>query len=172
MLDVDPQRTLTAWHGRDGPLQAITAGTANGATVGAAIKSLSLQADILLVDTPGINNRDTLAALAMADIALIPFQPTPADALGAAQAVQLLREVNQTVERSSNPVQIKLLMTQAGRGGLVAHIRTAGGSNRRRCPTGRSRPSRGVSGSTARWHCTVLDGSVCSCCRGRDQRTG
>ena len=124
LLDVDPQRTLTAWHGRDGPLQAITAGTANGATVTAAIKSLSLQADVLLIDTPGFSNRDTLAVLAMADTALIPFQPTPADALGAAQTVMLLREVNQTVERSSNPVRIALLMTSAGRGGLVAHIRT------------------------------------------------
>jgi chromosome partitioning protein len=124
LLDVDPQRTLTAWHGRDGPLRAIIAGTANGAAVTAALKSLSLQADVVLVDTPGFSNRDTLAVLAMADIALIPFAPTPADALGAAQTVQLLREVNQTVERASTPVRIALLMTSAGRGGLVAHIRT------------------------------------------------
>jgi chromosome partitioning protein len=123
LLDTDPQRTLTSWHDNDGPLKAIPIGTANGASVLPALQSMAAQHSVVIVDTAGFQNRDTLAVLTLADLALVPFAPTPADALGTAQTVSLLREVNATVERRKNPVQITLLMNSAGRGALVPHIR-------------------------------------------------
>jgi chromosome partitioning protein len=123
LLDTDPQRTLTSWHDNDGPLKAISIGTANGASVAPALQRMAAQHSVVIVDTAGFQNRDTLAVLALADFALVPFQPTPADALGTAQTVALLREVNATVERRQKPVRIALLMNSAGRGALVPHIR-------------------------------------------------
>ncbi len=123
LLDADPQRTLAAWHGNDGPLKALPIGAATGASVVPSIKALADEADVLIVDTAGFHNRDALAVLGLADLALVPFSPTPADALGAAKTVALLREVNATVERVKNPVRIKLLMNSTSRGTLAPYIR-------------------------------------------------
>lgn len=123
LLDADPQRTLSAWHDNDGPLKAIPLGAASGASVTPALRELAEQNQVVIVDTAGFQNRDTLAVLALADLALVPFAPTPADALGTAQTVALLREVNATVERRKHPVQIHLVMNSASRGALVGHIR-------------------------------------------------
>jgi chromosome partitioning protein len=123
LLDADPQRTLTAWHGNDGPLKALPIGAATGASVVPSIKAMAGEADVVLIDTAGFHNRDALAVLAHADLALVPFSPTPADALGAAHTVALLREVNATVERAKNPVRIALVMNSATRGTLAPYIR-------------------------------------------------
>lgn len=123
LLDVDPQRTLSAWHSNEGPLLVIPIGAASGATVSPSLISLSAQHQLVIVDTAGFQNRDTLAVLALADLALVPFSPTPADALGTAQTVAMLREVNMTVERSKKPVEVVLVMNNNGRGALVPHIR-------------------------------------------------
>ena len=123
LLDADPQRTLTAWHGNDGPLQALPIGSATGASVAPSIKALAADADVLIVDTAGFHNRDALAVLTLADLALVPFAPTPADALGVAKTVGLLREVNATIERAQNPVRIALVMNSASRGTLAPYIR-------------------------------------------------
>lgn len=123
LLDTDPQQTLSAWHRAEGPLQAIPIGAANGASVEPSLQSLAAQHEIVIVDTAGFRNRDTLAVVRWSDVALVPFAPTPADALGAAQTVQLLAEVNATVERRKNPVRVLLVMNGAGRGALVGHIR-------------------------------------------------
>ncbi len=123
LLDADPQRTLTAWHGNDGPLKALPIGAATGASVVPSIKALAAESDVLIVDTAGFHNRDALAVLGQADLALVPFAPTPADALGVAKTVALLREVNATVERSKNPVRIALVMNSTSRGTLAPYIR-------------------------------------------------
>ena len=123
LLDADPQRTLTAWHGNDGPLKALPIGSATGASVVPSIKALASEVDVLLIDTAGFHNRDALAVLGQADLALVPFAPTPADALGAAKTIALLREVNATVERAKNPVQVALVMNSTSRGTLAPYIR-------------------------------------------------
>lgn len=123
MLDADPQRTLSAWHSNRGPLQAVPLGAATGASVLPSLQSLATQHPLVIVDTAGFQNRDTLAVLSLADTALVPFAPTPADAIGTAQTVALLREVNATVERRKNPVRLALVMNNVTRSALVAHIR-------------------------------------------------
>lgn len=123
LLDADPQRTLSAWHGNNGPLHAVPIGAATGASVLPALESLSAKHPLVVVDTAGFQNRDTLAVLSMAETALVPFAPTPADAIGTAQTVALLREVNNTVERRKTPVRLALVMNNVSRSALVAHIR-------------------------------------------------
>jgi chromosome partitioning protein len=123
LLDIDAQRTLTAWHSNDGNLSELPLGTANGATVEPSIKALSKAHKVVICDTAGFSNRDTLSVLALSDIALVPFNATPADALGAAATVRLLRDVNSTVERQKTPIKILLIMNGVSRGGLVEHIR-------------------------------------------------
>jgi len=123
LLDADPQRTLSAWHAGGGPLVDIPIGAASGASVDPALQGLMKQHALVIVDTAGFANRDTLAVLRWADVALVPFGPSPADALGAAQTIKLLRDVNATVERQRTPVQILMVMNGASRGAMTAHIR-------------------------------------------------
>lgn len=128
LLDADPQRTLSSWHDNDGPLGEAPLGAANGVSVIPTLQAMAKQHTVVLVDTPGFSNRDTLAVLSLADIALVPFAPTPADALGTARTVATLNEVNATVDRQGRPVQVALLMNSTGRGALVAHIRNEVGA--------------------------------------------
>jgi chromosome partitioning protein len=123
LLDIDPQRTLSAWHANEGALSRLPIGSANGASVEPSLKALQKKHALVICDTAGFSNRDTFSALTLANIALVPFGASPADALGAATTVRLLRDVNSTVERQKNPIRILLVMNGAGRGGLVEHIR-------------------------------------------------
>lgn len=123
MLDVDPQQTLSDWHRAGGPLNQIPIGSASGATVEAALLALRKKHGLVVVDTAGFQNRDTLSVLKYADAALVPFQPSPADALGAAKTLRLLAEVNATRERRENPVRVMLVMNGGSRSALAAHIR-------------------------------------------------
>ena len=123
LLDADPQRTLSAWHGSDGPLGAIPIGAATGASVDPALQGLMKQHALVIVDTAGFANRYTLAVLRWADIALVPFGPSPADALGAAQTIKMLLDVNATVERRLTPVKVIMVMNGATRGAMTEHIK-------------------------------------------------
>ena len=124
LLDADPQRTLTAWHGASGRLQELAIGSASGAAVEVELQALTRRCELLVADTAGFANQDTLSVLRHADVALVPFGPSPADALGVAQTVKLLREVNSTVERRKKPVRLLLVMNGAGRGAMPEHIRS------------------------------------------------
>lgn len=123
LLDVDPQQTLSDWHRAGGPMQEIPIGAASGASVEPALRAMAKKHQMVIVDTAGFANRDSLAVLRWADVALVPFMPTPADALGAAKTVRLLAEVNATAERQRNPVKTVLAMNGAARAALTAHIR-------------------------------------------------
>lgn len=123
LLDVDPQQTLSDWHRAGGPLQALPIGAASGTSVEPALLALRKKHGLVVVDTAGFQNRDTLSVLKHADVALVPFTPSPADALGAAKTLRLLADVNATQERRKNPVRVLLAMNGASRNALAAHIR-------------------------------------------------
>lgn len=79
LADLDPQRSLSRWAAlRDDPdLPCETVADWQAST---ALKRLSKEAELLVVDCPG--NADILlrAALRAADLVLVPVQPSPVDA--------------------------------------------------------------------------------------------
>lgn len=123
LLDVDPQQTLSDWHRADGPLQKLELGSANGAAVDPTLQALMKRHQVVIVDSPGFHNRDTLAVLRWADIALVPFGPSPADALGAVKTLRVLTEVNSTQERRKRPVRVLTALNRADKTAMTAHIR-------------------------------------------------
>jgi chromosome partitioning protein len=123
LLDVYPQQTLSDRHRADGPLQKLELGSANGAAVDPTLQALTRRHELVSVDSPGFHNRDTLAVLRWADVALVPFGPSPADALGAVKTLRVLTEVNSTQERRKRPVRVLTALNRADKTAMTAHIR-------------------------------------------------
>jgi chromosome partitioning protein len=98
MLDADPQRSSLNWH-------AIAAGAsafpvvAASENVAAAAEDHGERARYLVIDCPpSVHSPQTNDALAQADLALIPIQPSPLDLWA---SVQIEAEVDRA--RLSNP---------------------------------------------------------------------
>ena len=98
VLDADPQRSSLNWH-------AIAAGTSAFPVLGAS-ENVAASADghaerahYLVIDCPpSVHSQQTSDALAQADLALIPVQPSPLDLWA---SVQIEAEVDRA--RQTNP---------------------------------------------------------------------
>lgn len=139
IVDADPQQSLAWWHGQAGPLSQITLRSDPNETVSSTIRELAKAHRPVLVDTPGFDNATTIEVLAVADLALIPCGPSPLDALGVREAVKLIMQINQTVERRSRPIKTAVALVAIGRGAIGSHIRAeleGAGFNVLRTPIG------------------------------------
>lgn len=127
LVDADPQRSLTEWHDRDGPLATLTIAT--DATEKAAVRATELaKKATVIVDTPGFAAREQLALLAVADKVVIPCRPSAIDARRALEALELVETVNRTRRKKAQAV---VVMNGASRSAVVGHIRNelvAGGA--------------------------------------------
>lgn len=127
LIDADPQRSLTEWHGAGGPLSEIPLVT--DATGKAAARAVELsKKSIVIVDTPGFANREQLDLLAVADRVLIPCRPSALDARRAMEALEMVETVNSTRRKKAIAA---VVMNAAIRSTIVGHIRNelvAGGA--------------------------------------------
>ena len=82
LLDIDPQGSLSRWHGlrlaRSG-LPAIGLSTVSGWRVRGELDRLAASADIVVVDTPPQIDSDAARAIRAASLVLIPVQPSMPD---------------------------------------------------------------------------------------------
>ena len=83
VLDTDPQHSLARWHALRvargaGPPALIFADPA-GWRLGPAIDKLRREADVVLIDSPPQIDTDARLAVRVADLVLIPVQPSPPD---------------------------------------------------------------------------------------------
>ncbi|HVI68720.1 MAG TPA: hypothetical protein VM910_40055, partial [Bradyrhizobium sp.] len=66
----------------------------------------------------------TIAALVGADLAIIPLKPAPDDVDAAIATYNLIREINETPERSGHPIRAAMILTMTMRGTVIArHVR-------------------------------------------------
>ncbi len=83
MLDVDPQGSLCAWHGVRNRLlgddDGLTVKSLSGWRLGNELSSAKWAADYLLIDTPPHAETDAKTAIRLADLTLLPIQPTMLD---------------------------------------------------------------------------------------------
>jgi chromosome partitioning protein len=80
LIDVDPQHSLTRWHALR-PKDAATVAFAEvqGWRLTNALDRLKAQHDVVVIDSPPQIDTDARVAVRMADLVLIPVQPSPPD---------------------------------------------------------------------------------------------
>lgn len=83
MLDIDPQGSLSAWHGLRtrmvGEDDGLTVRALSGWRLGNELSLAKRDADYVLIDTPPHAETDAKAAIRNADLTLLPIQPTMLD---------------------------------------------------------------------------------------------
>lgn len=93
LLDTDPQRTLTRWHGlrtrRAEPAASLTFCEVSGWRLGPELDRLRRSHDVVLIDSPPQIDTDAKLAVRGADLVLIPVQPSPPDIWAAEGTLKL-----------------------------------------------------------------------------------
>ncbi len=83
LMDIDPQSSLTAWHGlriaNDKNVPEIHLSDVSGWRVGTELDRLRGGYDIVLIDCPPHAETETKNAMRAADLVVIPVQPSPMD---------------------------------------------------------------------------------------------
>jgi chromosome partitioning protein len=97
LLDIDPQRCLTRWHGLRATrpsLAPIGLSNLSGWRLAGELNRLRASHDVLLVDTPPQVDTDARLAVRAADLVLVPVQPSAPDLWAAEGTLTLAREEN------------------------------------------------------------------------------
>ena len=83
LMDIDPQSSLTAWHGLRAEsrknLAQIHLSDVSGWRVGTELDRLRNDFDVVLIDCPPHAETETKNAMRAADLVVIPVQPSPMD---------------------------------------------------------------------------------------------
>ena len=99
MLDIDPQGSLSAWYGlrtdRLGDDDGLTVKALSGWRLGNELSAGKGAADYVLIDTPPHAETDAKTAIRLADLTLLPIQPTMLD-LWATRPTLALAEAENT----------------------------------------------------------------------------
>ncbi len=132
LLDIDPQRSLTRWHGIRGrqskALPAIGLSEVSGWRLRAELDRLTASHEAVIVDTPPQVDTDAKLAIRAADLVVVPLQPSPPDLWAAEATVQLARAekrplrlvLNRAPATSRLRAQVEREAEAAGYG-LLAH---------------------------------------------------
>jgi chromosome partitioning protein len=83
ILDVDPQGSLSAWYSLRtrllGPDDALSVKTLSGWRLGNELSAAKRAVDHVLIDTPPHAETDARTAIRLADLTILPIQPTMLD---------------------------------------------------------------------------------------------
>jgi chromosome partitioning protein len=125
LIDADPTATLSKRYNPQGPLGAVPVIAEPEELVAQVIDKLRARHTPVIVDTAGFRNRTTISALVAADLAIIPLKPAAEDLDCAVATFELIREINETPERSGHPIRIAMILTMTMRGTVIArHVRS------------------------------------------------
>lgn len=113
VVDADPNAIIAKWHdrregeGRATPF-AVIAKPSEGAMI-ATVDQLADQYQFVIVDLEGTASRMTSRAFARSHLILVPFNQSPIDAELAANAVQLIHEESEALQR---PLPFRLVRSR------------------------------------------------------------
>jgi chromosome partitioning protein len=126
LIDADPEARLTKRYNPQGPLGAVPVIAEPEELVAQVIEDLRARHRPVIVDSAGFRNRTTINALVAAtDLAIIPLKPAPDDVDSAIATYNLIREINETPERSGRPIRAAMILTMTLRGTVIArHVRS------------------------------------------------
>lgn len=120
LLDIDPQKSLTAWHARrKDRLAAAAAGIeleeSAGWKLSAALERLKKSHRWVLVDSPPHAETEARQAVRAADLVLVPLQPSPLDLWATQPTLDLA---------AAEKRQVRLVLNRiAPRGKLLESVR-------------------------------------------------
>ena len=98
VLDIDPQRSLSRWHGLRaaragaGALAVVHCSDVSGWRVANELERLAREHDAVLVDSPPQIDTDARRAVRAADLVLVPVQPSAPDLWAAEGTLKLAVE--------------------------------------------------------------------------------
>jgi chromosome partitioning protein len=125
IIDADPQGSIISRHDTLGLLSKLTVVAEPEESVSEVIEGFRKKYNYIIVDTGGFRNRTTVRALVSTDIAIIPLKPSADDVAGALETYNLVKELNRTPERVSNPIKYKMIITMSQQNTVIArHVRS------------------------------------------------
>lgn len=110
VLDADPQRWITSWAEASGHIANLT--VISHITPGSLechIREMKDEADYIVIDLAGAKDQIVALALAISDQVLIPVQGCAMDARGAAQILELIRQIE---DRSKQRINHSVVLTR------------------------------------------------------------
>lgn len=120
IIDADPQGSIINRHDPEGPLKELHVIAEPEENVANVIDELKGKYRYIIVDTGGFRNRTTIRALIKSDLALIPLKASADDVSVALETHNLIKELNKTPERSSNPIKYRMILTMTQQGIVIA----------------------------------------------------
>ena len=124
VVDADPQGSIINRHNPQGILSNLYVVANPEETVNSTVDEIQNQFDYVLIDTGGFRNKTTVMALLSCHCAIIPLKPSSDDFIAAVETYNLIKELNKTPERFSNPIKYRMIMTMTQHGTIIAkHVR-------------------------------------------------
>lgn len=122
LMDIDPQGSLSAWHGlregNDRPLNEIHLSSISGWRVGTELDRLKSGYDIVLIDCPPHADTETKNAMRAAGLVVIPVQPSPMDVWATAPTAEFAADQGTPVRLVLNRVPPRSRLVEAVQGML------------------------------------------------------
>lgn len=119
LVDADPQRSLARLAARERRLGDVPVIEAASPDLGERARALAARHDPVIIDTAGFSAAPTLAALAAADLVVVPVKPSPLDVDVMTDTAQALFRL-----RGTTAPPFYCLLSQTVRDSVIArHIR-------------------------------------------------
>jgi chromosome partitioning protein len=121
LLDADPNRTLTRWHGKGNVLSEMTLRTEiDEHAIIPTIGELARSSDIVLVDCAGFGNQAMIFAIGAADLVLIPSMTDEANVFEAARTCKIVESASQLTRRT---IPAHTFLCRVKRSAVATHAR-------------------------------------------------
>lgn len=124
VIDTDPQGSLTQWYRvREHFMGEGKTGLGFAAISGWRVKSeidrLKHQYDYLLIDSPPHTEAEARTVIRMADLVVVPLQPSPMDVWATAETINICKQEKKPVKMVLNRVNPQTKLTEAISGEMV-----------------------------------------------------
>lgn len=110
LIDADPNESLSQWV-QFGLPKGITALKDTSSRIASTIRESDGHGRVVIVDTEGIASQAVSRATAMADLVIVPMQPTTLDAAIGSRALALVRDEAEILRR---PIRSAVVLTKTG----------------------------------------------------------
>jgi len=120
LIDADPQGSIVKWLGPGGPAGTLRVEAGTTREIGRLASLLTVDHRPVIIDTPGFRNPTTVAALACAELVLIPVKPSPIDVRVALETQKLVNELNKSEELPHRPIIVRFILTMTTPGSVIA----------------------------------------------------
>ncbi|WP_322996466.1 ParA family protein [Castellaniella sp.] len=100
VLDCDPNKPIQTWRGGQSQNPVEVEGDVTESNITKLLDTYRRSHQFVFVDLEGTASRMTSRALARANLVIIPIQASPTDASQAVKAIRLIREEEETLEKT------------------------------------------------------------------------